>query len=61
MIERPKLVAEPQQQLEDLAADGGVQVRHGLVRDDHLRIEHERAGDHHALALSARELVRVQR
>ena len=54
-----ELVAELHQQREDLAADRRVEVRHGLVGDDHVRIEHEGAGDHDALTLSARELVGV--
>ena len=44
---------------EDLAADRRVEVRDGLVGDDDLGLQHKRAGDHHALALAARELVRI--
>ena len=35
----------------------GIQVRDRLVRDDHPGFQRERARDHHALALSARQLV----
>ena len=45
---------------QDLAAHRGVEVRDRLVGDDDLRLEHQGAGDHHPLALAARELVRVE-
>ena len=54
-----EIVAELHQQLQDLAAHRRVEVRDRLVGDDDLGLEHECAGDHHALALSARQLVRV--
>ena len=56
----PQLVAQLHQQREDLAADRCVEVRHGLVGDDHGRVEHEGARDHDPLALAAGQLVRVQ-
>ena len=37
-----QVVSELQQQREDLAAHRGVEIRHGLVRHDDLRIEGER-------------------
>ncbi len=55
-----KRVAQPEEQLQDLAPDGRVEVGHRLIRHDHLRVEHERPGDHDSLALSSRELVRVE-
>ena len=54
-----QVVAQPQQQREDLAADRGVQRGHRLVGDEHVGLEHERAGDDDALPLAAGELVRV--
>ena len=56
----PQLVAELHQQGEDLAAHRRVEVRHGLVGDDDLRLEHEGPRDHDALALAAGELVREE-
>ena len=56
---QPQLVAQPQQQREDLAAHGRVQRRHRFVGDDHVRLQHERPRDDHALALTAGQLVRV--
>ena len=53
------LVAQPQQQRQDLAADRGVERGHRLVGDDHRRVQRERAGDDDALALAAGQLVRV--
>ena len=57
--DRPELVAQPQQQREDLAAHRGVQRGHRLVGDEHLRVERQRAGDDDALPLAAGQLVRV--
>ena len=54
----PELVAQPQQQGEDLAADRRVQAAHRLVGDDHLGLEGERAGDH-APAGAARRTARA--
>ena len=45
--------------MDHLGADRDVERRHRLVADEALRLEHERRGDHDALALTARELVRV--
>ena len=45
-------------QLEDLRLRGDVEGGRRLVRDQQRRIEDERAGDHRALALPARHLVR---
>ncbi len=47
------------QQLEDLRLDGDVERRGGLVGDEEVRLVGERHGDHHALALAARELMGV--
>ena len=47
------------QQVDDLCLDGDVQGGDGLVGDDQLGLEGQRAGDADALALAAGELVRV--
>src|SRR5690606_12547468 len=47
------------EQLEDLGLDRDVERRGQLVRDEELGAQGERTGDAHALALTARELVRV--
>jgi hypothetical protein len=47
------------QQLQDLALDGDVQRRGGLVGDQQLGLAGQRHGDHHALLLAAGHLVRV--
>src|SRR5689334_7330129 len=46
------------EQVQDLGLHRDVQCRHGLVADDQLRVDRERAGDADALPLAARELVR---
>ncbi len=46
-------------QLQDLGLRRDVECRGGLVGDQQDGIEHQRHGDHDALTLSARELVRV--
>src|SRR6185295_7831916 len=55
----PAFVLERADQIEDLSLDGDVECGRGLVRDQDLRIEHERDRDHDALAHPARELVGV--
>ncbi len=50
---------QPAQQHQDLRLDRDVERRNRLVRDDQLRLQHERAGDADALALAAAELVRI--
>ena len=55
----PALVDERPQQRQDLAADRGVERGHRLVGEQQLRLERDRAGDQHPLALAARDLVRV--
>ena len=47
-------------QVEDLRLDRDVECRDGLVGDDQLRVQRERPGQPDALALPARELVRVE-
>ena len=46
------------QQLEDLRLDGDVERGGRLVGDQQVGLVGERHGDHHALALAARELMR---
>ncbi len=60
MMLSPQLVAQLHEQLQDLSADRGVQVGDRLVGHDDLGVEHHGSGDHDALALTARELVRVE-
>jgi hypothetical protein len=50
---------QPRQQFQDLALDGHVQRRGGLVGDQQLGLAGQRHRDHHALLLAARHLVRV--
>ena len=46
------------EQVDDLCADRHVERRDGLVEDDHLRVQRERAREADALPLPAGELVR---
>src|SRR5262245_57897300 len=55
----PVLLLQVDQQVHDLRLDRDVERRDGLVADDELRVQDEGAGEADALALSARELVRV--
>src|SRR5690554_1278077 len=52
-------VTEPRNQLQDLGLDRHVERGGRLVGDQEVRLAGERDGDHHALALAARELMRV--
>jgi hypothetical protein len=54
-----ELATKLHEQAHDLRLDRDVERAHGLVANDELGLEHERAGDGDALALAARELVRV--
>src|SRR5580698_6546216 len=54
-----QLIAQAQDQLEDLTADRGIQRGHRLVRYYHGRIQSQRAGDHDSLLLAAGQLVRI--
>ncbi len=47
------------EQIHDLPLDRDVERRHRLVADDEARLERKRARDADALALAARELVRI--
>ena len=53
------LAHELQHQRQDLPADRGVEARHRLVGHEQARVQDHRPGDDHALALAARDLVRV--
>src|ERR687897_2906255 len=55
---QPALDVEPPHQLDDLLGVLAVEVAGGLVGPDDRGVVDERAGDRHALALAARELVR---
>src|SRR6266850_3103329 len=48
-----------QQQIDDLGTDGDIQRRYWFVADENFGIEDQRAGDADALALAAREFMRV--
>ena len=54
-----ELVLQVVEQVHDLRLDRDVERGDGLVGDDQPRIQRERAGDADALALAARELVRI--
>src|SRR5450759_3423532 len=54
-----ELVLKVFEQVDDLRPNGHVEGAHRLVADDELRVERQGAGDADALALPARELVRV--
>ena len=54
-----ELVAQPQQQLQDLVLDGDVERGGRLVGQQQLRARGERDGDHRALPHAAGELVRI--
>ena len=58
-VGQAELLLEVVEQVQDLALDRHVERRDGLVADDELGVEGERPGDADALALAARELVRV--
>ena len=52
---------ELEQKLQDLRLDGHVERRGRLVGDKQVGVVGERHGDHHALPLAARELMRIGR
>ena len=56
---RPELAAQVEQQPHDLRLDRDIERTDGLVANEDFRPQHERARDADALALAARELVRV--
>ena len=58
-VRRPELLLQVGQEVQHLGLYGDVERGDGLVADDELRAQGERAGDADALALAARELVRV--
>ena len=58
-VGQPELALELLQQVQDLGLDRDVERGDGLVADDEVGLEDERPGDADALALAARELVRV--
>ncbi len=53
------LAIEREQQLDDLGPRGRVEVAGGLVGQDELRPQRQRARDRHPLLLTARELTRI--
>ena len=58
-VGQAELVLEVQHQLQDLRADRHVQRGDGRVGDDQLRLGDQRPGDHHALLLSAGDVLGV--
>src|SRR5262249_36338218 len=54
---RAVLRCEVREQIDDLAAGRRVEVAGGLVREDHPRLDRQRARDRDALLLAARELL----
>jgi hypothetical protein len=58
-VREPELALELLEQVDDLRLDRHVECADRLVGDDEVRPERERAGDADALALAAREFVRV--
>ena len=58
-VRQPELVLKVFEQVHHLRLDRDVQRRHRLVGDDHLRAQHNCAGDTDSLALPAGELVRI--
>ncbi len=57
----PELLLQPEHQVEDPDPDRDVEHRDRLVREDHRRVDGERARDRDALALPPGELVRILR
>jgi hypothetical protein len=57
--DRPRSPSQLEDEREDLAAHRGVERGDRFVRDQHVRLERERAGDDDALLLSAGQLVWV--
>ncbi len=60
-VGQAELLAQVGEQVQDLGLDRHIERRDRLVADDELGLDRERAGDADALALAARELVRVAR
>ena len=58
-VGQAELLLEVHEQVQHLRLDRLVERRDGLVEDDQARLERERAGDVDALALAARQLVRI--
>ena len=54
-----ELRAQVHEQVQDLRLDRHVERRDGFVADQHVGLHRERAGDADALALTARELMRI--
>ncbi len=52
-------VVQLEQLSAELAAEGRVEVRQGLIEEERLRLAHDRAPQRHALSLAARELRRT--
>src|SRR5215211_2683344 len=51
-------LAQIREQVDDLSANGYIQHGNRLVCEQQMRLQNERARDHYALTLSARELMR---
>src|SRR5262249_33002851 len=55
----PSLLGEAAQQIKNLAAGGRVEVAGGLIAQYRFRLQHQSAGDGHALHLAAGHLLRM--
>ena len=58
-VGQPELALQPLEQVDDLGLDRHVERADRLVGDDQVGLQRERTRDADALALAARELVRV--
>ena len=58
-IAAPNFAAQVAHEFEDRGFDGDVESSRRLVQDEQRRLRHQRHGDHDALLLAARELVRI--
>ena len=60
-IDMPSRFCDVLEQLQDLRLHGDVERGGRLVGDQQVRLVRQGHGDHHALALAARELMRIAR
>ena len=58
-VREPVRLAQPRDQVEHAGLHRHVERARGLVEHEQARLDRQRAGDHDALTLAARELVRV--
>jgi hypothetical protein len=58
-VREPELLAQRAEQVQDLCLNRDVERRHGLVADDQLRLDRERARDRDSLSLAPRQRSRT--